>query len=283
MTYDEQSLRVLTEESQDLQSDALRATSEALGEFVEVAHEDRGAQDLDDPRAREQEIAESSQTSKAMVGALVAGGFGLAISALFESAAAAATVSSDISMLQTAASIEVLAIATYGKALGLPFIGGSSANPVVKAFAQTTKAQHVQHLQAFNAAVSQLGGKKQTSPDPKYAAIVKSALPSLKGPADVVQLARTLELVAAETYVKDSSALSNENARKLMASIMGVEAQHVAVLDAVGALLAAGAPRLIALSPTNVTKLPAAAGSVGLPYTFWPTSQASPASEGAVK
>lgn len=282
MSYDEDELRALTEESQDLQSDALVATSEALGEFVELSREE-SSRETDDPKVRAAQVAERSGASKAMVGALVAGGFGLAISSLFESAAAAATMSTDISILQTAASIEVLAVATYGKALTLPFIGGSSANPVVKAFAQTTKSQHSQHLAAFNAAVAQLGGKAQTKPDPKYAAVVNAALPSLKSAADVVKLARTLELVAAETYVNDCSILSNTNARKVTASIMGVEAQHVAVLDAVAALLAAGAPQLIALSATNVTKLPSVAGSVGIPYTFWPTSEASPASEGAVK
>ena len=76
--------------------------------------------------------------------------------------------------------------------------------------------------------------------------------------------------------------LSDTNAKKITASIMGVEAQHVAVLNAVKALLAAGASNLIALSPTVVTKLPAAAGSVGFPNAFYPTQNASPASEGAV-
>jgi hypothetical protein len=282
LSYDEHSLRILTEESADLQADALKTTGEALGELVELSQEQTGSGELS-PEEVQIEQQEQSRVSKAMVGALVAGGFGLALSTLFESAAAAATTSNDVAVLQTAASIEVLAVATYGKALTLPFIGGSSANPVVKAFAQTTKSQHAQHLVAFNAAVTQLGGKKQMSADPKYAPIVKAAIPTLKTPADVVNLAKTLELVAAETYVEDCSTLTSSNARKVMASIMGVEAQHVAVLDAVAALLAAGAPQLIALSPTNVTKLPAAAGSVGIPYAFWPISQASPASEGAVK
>jgi hypothetical protein len=63
---------------------------------------------------------------------------------------------------------------------------------------------------------------------------------------------------------------------------MGVEAQHVATLIAVKALLSAGAPQLIALSPTVVASLPAAAGSIGFPNSFYPTSMASPASEGAL-
>ena len=63
---------------------------------------------------------------------------------------------------------------------------------------------------------------------------------------------------------------------------MGVEAQHVSVLLAVQALLAAGAPQLITLSPTDVAGLPAAAGSVGFPQAFFPTDMARPATEGAL-
>ena len=40
---------------------------------------------------------------------------------------------------------------------------------------------------------------------------------------------------------------------------------------------------LITLSATNVASLPAAAGSVGFPNAFYPTSSAAPASQGAVK
>ena len=50
---------------------------------------------------------------------------------------------------------------------------------------------------------------------------------------------------------------------------MGVEAQHVAILLAVQALVGAGAADLIALPP-DATKLPAAAGSVGFPERVLP-------------
>ena len=62
---------------------------------------------------------------------------------------------------------------------------------------------------------------------------------------------------------------------------MGVEAQHLAVLRAVGALLG-GAPELIKI-PTEPAKLPAAAGSVSFPEPFQGTDLASPPEEGAVK
>ena len=66
-----------------------------------------------------------------------AAGLGTALLALFDTPAFADS-STDIQILQTAASIEVLAVATYKTALTLPFIGGSSANGGVKAFATQT-------------------------------------------------------------------------------------------------------------------------------------------------
>ena len=82
--------------------------------------------------------------------------------------AAAASSSSDVQILQTAASIENLAVSTYKTALTLPYIGGSSANPVVTKFAQVTMGQHAQHADAFNAAAKNLGGKAQHKPDPAF-------------------------------------------------------------------------------------------------------------------
>ncbi len=41
------------------------------------------------------------------------------------------------------------------------------------------------------------------APDPKYAKVVQAALPTIKGPGDVVSLAVTLDDVAARTYTKN--------------------------------------------------------------------------------
>jgi hypothetical protein len=99
----------------------------------------------------------------------------------------------------------------------------------------------------------------------------------------VVGLALELENIAAETYVADVPNFTDSQARATTASIMGVEAQHVAVLRAVQALVMAGAPQLISLAPGNAAKLPAAAGDLAFPFAFYPISQAAPASQGAVK
>jgi hypothetical protein len=194
-----------------------------------------------------------------------------------------------VQILQTAASIENLAVATYKTALTLPYIGGSAANPVVTKFAQVTMGQHAQHADAFNAAVKHLGGKAQNKPDPAFVPVVNKAVASLSGASaaqgalGVVGLALELENIAAETYVKDTTLAKSTTNKALFASIMGIEAQHVSVLLAVQALLMAGAPQLISLSPGTGAALPAAAGSVGFPNAFYKTNMAAPAKQGAVK
>jgi rubrerythrin len=273
----------LIEDSQDIHHDAMVTTAAALDELVETGTEARAHGGIDPDESRQV----AAQRSKMMTGAafgggiLAAAGIGAALEAMFASPAFAASAT-DVQILQTAASIETLAVATYKTALTLPFIGGASANGVVKAFATMTMQQHQQHLDAFNGAITGLGGKAQTNPDPVLAKVVQAAVPGLTSPGPVVALALELEQGAAETYVADVAALSDANAKKLTASIMGVEAQHASVLLAVQALLNANAPQLITLAAGNVANLPAAAGSVGFPQAFFPTDQARPATEGAL-
>jgi hypothetical protein len=262
---DERQFRELMVESDDLQSDAMKATHSGLNSYVDAALEARND--------RRRELG---------IGGAILGAGALGAAALAFAGPAFAASSKDVMALQTAASIEVLAIATYKTALTLPYIGGGSANPVVKAFAQKTKAQHEDHLKGFNAAVMKMGGKAQNNPDPKYAPVVKAAVPKIKGPADVIKLAITLEDVAAQTYVADVGLVSTPELRSLFAGVAGVEAQHKAILLAVQALLAGGLASQIKLPP-DAAKLPAAAGKVGFPDTDYPTKMASPVSEGAVK
>lgn len=289
MPIDDRALNGLVEQSQDLHTDAMRATRTSLDELIELGHEQRTRSDLDPAESQQSALSHQAAIRKGLAGggALAATAFGATLLGLTASSAFADTPT-DIQMLQTAASIENLAVSTYKTALTLPYIGGSSANPVIKAFAQTTMMQHDQHNEAFNTAAKALGGKAQTGPDPKYVPVVNAAVASIvkdapaAGALAVVNLAMTLENVAAETYVNNCSKFGDANAKRITASIMGVEAQHVAVLTAVKALLSAGAPQLIALSPTVVASLPAVAGSIGFPNSFYPTSSASPASEGAL-
>jgi len=280
MQIDDPRLRDLLEQSQDLHHDAMRATSTSLDELVELGHDDRRAGISVDGDAPSSATSRSLLSGLPTGGMLAAAGLGTAMVALLASPAFAGKTA-DVQMLQTAASIENLAVATYTTALGLDFIGGGSANAVVKAFVTKTKEQHADHAKAFNAAVTRLGGKPQTQPDPVLLKVVEQAKPSLTDAGAVVGLAIELETGAAATYVANVPNLANKNARAVTASIMGVEAQHLAILNAVKALVTAGAADLIALPP-DAAQLPAAAGSVGFPAAFFPTTDARPATEGAL-
>ncbi len=285
MSFEVTRLRELIEESRDQQRDTMHDARQSVADLRDVAS-DRDHEEVDPAETAEFADARTSLVARlglddggfARTGAL-AGGLGAALAAVLAQPAVAGTAT-DIQILQTASSLEVLAVATYGAALTLPFI--KDGNAVVVKFAQTTMSQHDEHRQAFQAQTRALGGKKQTKANPKYAPVVESAKPQLASPLDVVSLAATLEQVATETYLSDLSLIKNTRSKALMASVMGVESQHLAVLRAVRALLAGGAPQLIAI-PTDVAALPAAAGSVAFPDAFAGTSMASPPQEGALR
>jgi hypothetical protein len=137
MPIDDRALDELVEQSQDIHSDAMRATNESLDELVEVGLEQRARGDIDPDESRLSAIAHEAGIRKGLAGggALAATAFGATLLGLATSSAFAATPT-DIQMLQTSASIENLAVSTYKTALTLPYIGGASANGVIKAFAR---------------------------------------------------------------------------------------------------------------------------------------------------
>lgn len=277
----------LMEESQDLQVDAMRGMREPLDEIVEAGKARRAGREYQEAATEAAARQREHLRRLGAGGAVAAGAAGL----LFASGSRAfAAEEADIQALQTAASLENLAVFTYKTALTLPYLKKSdTATKTIAAFATMTMKQHDEHSQAFNARVVELGGTKQTENNPKYTPIVSDMVPKLKkgGPLDVVALAITLEDVATSTYVKNIQDVSDPQVRLLFGTIAGVESQHLATLYAVQALLKGKAPELITLKATggavDAAKLPAAAGSVGIPETFKKTELASPPSEGAVQ
>ena len=281
MRVDDRRLGELITESQDLQVDALRAARDVRPALAELAHGSHG-RDPELIRHFNGERRRLLRNGGLGMGALAARGllgtaFGSAVVGIVGRPAGAQDDVS-VQVFQTASSLENLAVATYEAALGLPFIGD---NKVVQAFAETTMQQHKEHGDAFKAQTKELGGEAQEDPNPKYTPVVEEMKPGLTDYAKVVELAATLEEVAQDTYIANLSLLPADETRQLMASVLAVETQHLATLRAVGALLAGGAPELIAI-PTDLAALPAAAGSVAFPEPFEEPDMASPPEEGAL-
>lgn len=280
MSIDDKELQWRIEESQDLQSAALRKRT-STAELQDYARE-RSKRDEGSALADVRSLLAGRRSLVRRLG-LTAGGVGLGgtLFGLLASPASAAEPV-EVQMLQTASSLEILAVATYAAALTLPFI--KDGNAVVVKFAQTTMMQHDEHRKAFQAQTKTLGGKEQTNANPKYAPVVETAKPTLKTALDVVNLAATLEQVATETYLADLKMFTDTRSRALVASVMGVESQHLATLRAVRALLQGNAPELIKIPlGADIAKLPAAAGSVAFPDAFAGVTMASPPAEGAIQ
>jgi hypothetical protein len=276
----------LIEESEDIQSDAMRTTKGGLADVVEQGLDRRAAGGFDPDETQTYHLERRRLLAQSLVGvgALAGTAFGAGLYQMFTQPAFADTTM-DVQAGQTAASLENLAVAVYQKAAGLSFMQNiaAPAGPTVTAFVKMTISQHQAHAQAFNAAVVKLGGKQQTGIDmTAYNGLVVPTLPTLTTPLKVVNFALALENIAAQTYNAETAAVSDSNLRNTFASIMGVEAQHAAILSAVGALLQAGAPQLVTIPPPAAS-LPAAAGSVGFPNSFLGTTMARPATEGAVQ
>jgi hypothetical protein len=215
-------------------------------------------------------------------GMLVAGGFLAPMRSALAGLAggrAEAQENLEVQIFQTAASLENVAIAAYARVLELPFVSGDAT---VATFLDAARGHHAEHRDAFNARAEELGGARQEAPNPRYGTVVGVTLPDIRTAAAAVDLAVTLEQAAGDTYLADIARLDDPAARALMASVMGVEAQHVAVLRIVAALFAAGVPDLVA-APADVVRLPASVGSVASPETFAAADQASPPEEGAVR
>ena len=290
MPIDDKALGELLVESQDLHSDAMRSSRESLDAMVELGRERRASGGFGRVERAQFAAGRRRLVRTALLrargaggGLLVGSGLGAAL-LRWVSRPAVADEALDVQMLQTSASIENLAVATYERALGLDFIGGGAANPTVRDFITRTKDQHAEHATAFNAAVTRLQGTPQTEPAPILQTVVQKALePAPTAPGPVVDVAIELETAAAHTYQSNVDAFTDAEARKLTASIMGVEAQHASVLQAFKALLDANQADLFSLDPANAGRLPEAAVTAGIPDPFGATDKARRTDEGAIE
>ena len=131
----------------------------------------------------------------------------------------------DLTLARTAASLEKLAVDTYGAA------GALITTPAVLAAATMFAGHHQMHLDALNGVITGAGGKAITQMNQAvYDALVKPAIAAAKTETDAVMLALALEEAAAQTYVFAGGTLSTSALRSTIMTIGGVEARHAAVL-----------------------------------------------------
>ncbi len=132
----------------------------------------------------------------------------------------------DVATAKLAASLEVLAVNTYGAALGAPL----DYPEAVAEFATTARDHHQAALDAWNGLLTSLGEAAVTDPPATLNETVNSQFAEVTDVTGVAELALMLEEIAADTYLGAIGAISNAEALKLAASIQPIDMQHIAVL-----------------------------------------------------
>ncbi len=191
--------------------------------------------------------------------------------------ATAADTALDIQMLQTASSLETLLVDLYGAALGTgpqgmnapsakalaTMTNTTARDPLVRLLTET-QAHHREHRLAFQTLTNALGGKEQNEANPKYLSGVAAA--DVSSPLRLIDYAAVLEKILTDTYVVDLTLADNVKAKEILASVMAVEAQHLAVFRVAGALLRDGTPQFLKIPIGNdVVNLPATLAAIAFP------------------
>lgn len=137
----------------------------------------------------------------------------------------------DLDTAAFAASLEVLAVGTYGAALDAATAGKlGDVPPAVAEFATTAKSQHQAALDKWNGVLTSAGKPAVTQPPAKLKATVDGEFAKVTDVKGAAGLALMLEQIAAATYLKAIPTLRSKDAIELAGSINVVDAQHVAVL-----------------------------------------------------
>jgi hypothetical protein len=136
----------------------------------------------------------------------------------------------NVVLLKTAQSIELLAIDEYGKALDSDLLETPAVIQTVELF----RTQHEEHADLIGATLRDLGQSPVTEPNAYlYENAVVPAQETLTDETTVLELALALENTAAGTYVKATPVFTTPELRQAGMSIGGVEARHVALLHLV--------------------------------------------------
>jgi hypothetical protein len=145
----------------------------------------------------------------------------------------AARGTNDLSLLNTALSLEILVDDTYR--IGFEF-GMAQSDAVVEA-ATLLQQHHVEHRATLTALVEAAEGEPFETANPVVkAALVDPSLVSVTVERDFVRLVHDLELACAQLYVHIATAVNDPGLRSAAMSIGAVASRRATVLDLLGDL-----------------------------------------------
>jgi hypothetical protein len=160
----------------------------------------------------------------------------------------------DVQILQTASSLEALAVAVYDLVSGddgpvaraLDQLTPASARDALRRFATETGHRHAAHRKAFQDQTTAVdrNARLQEAPNGKFLPALESA--DLSTPERLVDFLAIIEKLVTDTYLTNLTMLQDRRTKALVASVMAVEAQHLAHLRLIGALVKGGTPQLVA-------------------------------------
>lgn len=185
----------------------------------------------------------------------------------------------DVQVLQTAAALENLAVASYTSAQSLPLLAGG--NDHLRELIARNKAHHVAHAAAFNQAVTQAGAAPQHAADTRYEAGVRRRLDQITDPTHLVALLTELEGINAQTCTRFATLTETGGLRSLFVNVASVEAQHGSELLIIRSLLDGGQAE--PGTPRTAHLLPSSLGTAGIPHADYPITDASAINEGVVR
>ena len=138
-------------------------------------------------------------------------------------AGAHGSADSDVSILRTASSVEVLLVQTYRQVITMGLISDSATAAAAESFME----QHDQHSQAFQQDTSEAGGTPYDKPNAVFnAQVVAPAVALLHTEHDALMLAYTLETVASQTCQSTVGRFYDTTYNTTVASVLGVESRH---------------------------------------------------------
>lgn len=146
----------------------------------------------------------------------------------------------DAQILADAAALEVLAVATYQAALAVPGVVAAGGDLV--AFLRATLLEHQDHLAAITSTLTEITSVPPRGIDLGPLASLDHARAGLASASAAAALVYQTEWRVAESYGADIAHVIDPEVARVLATILGAESRHVAVLAATQALLSPADP-----------------------------------------